>query len=91
MRKNGNIKYMERRCSLVQHDKVFSLISLYDDQDARDVLRSYTVTLNKALMQYDSCEVGYLSKDTHEMVTHRFKGADGLFFIHLLMPVGMGT
>ena len=71
---------------MVQHDKVFSLVALQDGQVPQDVLRDYTVTLNMAMDKYDKCEVGYLSHPSHEMVTHRFSGIDGLFFVHLLMP-----
>lgn len=75
---------------MVQHDKVFSLVSLASSRDIQDVLHSYAVALNLAMVNCAQCEVGYLSQETHEMVTHRFKGEDGLLFIHLLLPKGVG-
>lgn len=75
---------------MAQYDKVFSLVSLDSSQSAQSVLRSYAVALNLAMVEYEYCEVGFLSQETHEMVTHRFKGEDGLLFIHLLLPKGVG-
>ncbi len=81
---------MDWRWLLVQHDKVFSLVSLDVSQSVQSVLRSYAVALNLAMVEYEYCEVGFLSQETHEMVTHRFKGDGGLLFIHLLLPSGVG-